>query len=258
MTLGIGIYDDPLFWLFPIGASVVSMGAFLLFAAPLTAIAYFDPPRLRRYRIQERRMKPERVLWPSVRWWLLNNLLTTALVVALWPALRLTGVHWGPLPAWWVVAGQVVLFIFLDDFLYYWMHRALHTRWLYKKVHIVHHRMTAPWAIAGHYMHPVEFTLTAALMLLGPVLVGAHVVTLWIWITFRQWEAAEGHCGYQLPGVPIHWFPFYHGPVYHDFHHAKFLGNYAGFLGWADGVFGTWSDQYLAYREARRKQKEGA
>ncbi len=249
------IYPDELFWLFPVGASVVSMVAFMVFATPFTLIAWRDPASLRKYRIQERRMKPERVIGPSIRYWLVNNVIATALVCGLWPLLRHSNVHAGPLPEWWVVVGQLVLFIFVDDFLYYWMHRSLHTKWLYKKVHIVHHRLTAPWAIGGHYMHPVEYVLTGFLMLLGPVALGSHVVVIWLWVAFRQWEAAEGHCGYDLPGVPVHLFPFYHGPAYHDFHHAKFLGNYAGFLGWADGAFGTYSDKYLAWRDAKRAER---
>lgn len=33
-----------------------------------------------------------------------------------------------------------------------------------------------PWAVTGHYMHPIEYLLTAAVALIGPLWVGAHVV----------------------------------------------------------------------------------
>jgi sterol desaturase/sphingolipid hydroxylase (fatty acid hydroxylase superfamily) len=91
-------------------------------------------------------------------------------------------------------AAQVVFFVYLDDFLYYWFHRGMHGRWLYKHVHGWHHRIVTPWAITGHYMHPVEYSLTGTVALIGPLLLGSHVVTLWVWFAFRQWEAAEGHC----------------------------------------------------------------
>ena len=36
-------YREPLFWLFPVGSLVASVVAFVLFAAPLTWIAWADP-----------------------------------------------------------------------------------------------------------------------------------------------------------------------------------------------------------------------
>ena len=52
---------------------------------------------------------------------------------------------------------QLLFFILLDDFLFYWMHRSLHeSRWLFKKVHSTHHRIMTPWAITGNYMHPAR------------------------------------------------------------------------------------------------------
>jgi 4-alpha-methyl-delta7-sterol-4alpha-methyl oxidase len=233
-------YTDPLFVWFPLVTSAISMGAFLTFAVPLTWLAWTDPPWFARYRIQSRRGRADRIIGPSLRWWLLDNALMTALVVIAWPLLRTSGVHLGPAPPWWEVAGSVVAFVYLDDFLYYWMHRAFHTPWLYAKVHRVHHLLTTPWAIGAHYMHPVEFIATGSLALLGPILLDSHVVTVWVWIVWRQWEAAEGHCGYAFPFNPGHLFPGYGGTVFHDLHHAKFKGNYSGFLGWFDRVAGTY------------------
>lgn len=248
----LALYRDPLFAWFPLGATVVSVLAFLLFAAPLTWIAWRDPSALRRWRIQPRRAGGKPVVLPSVKLWLLNNALQLVLVVAAWPLLRLSGVHLGPWPAWYVVVGQVLLFVYLDDFLYYWMHRAMHRPWLYRRVHGLHHRVPAPWAITGHYMHPVEYLLTTGLMLVGPLLVGAHVVTLYVWIVVRQWEAAEGHCGYDFPITPSKLIPGSHGAAHHDFHHSKRHGNYGGFLPLADRLFGTYAKGYAEYRAGRR------
>jgi 4-alpha-methyl-delta7-sterol-4alpha-methyl oxidase len=153
-------------------------------------------------------------------------------------------VHAGPVPAWWVVAGQVVFFVYLDDFLYYWFHRTMHGRWLYKHVHGWHHRIVTPWAVTGHYMHPVEYVVTGTIALLGPLVLGSHVVTLWVWFALRQWEAAEGHSGYEFRLTPTHLFPGNDGARHHDFHHARVRGNYAGFFPIWDRVFGTYAKGY--------------
>ena len=237
-------YREPLFWWFPVGSFAVSIVAFILLAAPLTWIAWRDPLWARPYRLQSRAPREQQLVGASIRWWLVNNLCLGIATIAAWPLLRLTGVHAGPLPAWWIVAGELVFFVYLDDLLYYWFHRTMHGRWLYKHVHGWHHRIVTPWAITGHYMHPVEYVLTGTVALIGPLLVGAHVVTLWIWLAFRQWEAAEGHCGYEFAVTLTHLFPGNDGARHHDFHHARVRGNYAGFFPIWDRICGTYAKGY--------------
>lgn len=248
------LYAEPLFWLFPMATNLVSMAAFLLFALPLTWIAASDAAWARRYKIQSRHERQVSVADALTRWFI-NNLWMLGVAVIGWPLLRHTTIHLGPVPAWYVIALQVLAFIYIDDFLYYWMHRGMHTRWLLKHVHGWHHRIYAPRAVVGHYMHPFEYVATGLLALAGPTLLGAHVVTVWIWIGFRQWEAAEGHCGYDLPWSPTRLLPFSDGALHHDFHHARVRGNFAGFLAWTDRAFGTFVPDYAAERAQLRSAR---
>lgn len=256
----LNLYQDPRFWLVSVASVLVSMAAFISFAAALTWIAAKDPAWARRWRIQNPRgsgrlsdeeatergilVQGRHMIQQSIHVWLKNNLWMLAAATASWPLLSLSGMHAGALPALWVIVAQLLFFIYLDDFLYYWMHRAMHTRWLLKHVHGIHHRVLAPWAITGNYMHPLEYVLTGTLMLLGPALLGSHVVVFWIWVVFRQWEAAEGHCGYAFPWSPTHWLPFSHGALHHDFHHARVRGNFGGFLPLWDKIFDTYVRDY--------------
>jgi plant 4alpha-monomethylsterol monooxygenase len=247
-----GWLDDPRFWALPIGTTLVAMAAFLLFAIPLTLAAARDVPWLRRYRIQTRRPREQRLLIPSLQRWSINNVAMLAASIAAWPLLRSTGIHLGPLPPWYEVVGQVVFFIYLDDVLYWGFHRAMHTRWLFRHVHGVHHRIVTPWAITGNYMHWLEYVGTGFVAMAGPSLLGAHVLTVWIWVAVRQLEAADGHCGYDLPFMPLKWLPLSDGAVHHDFHHAKVHGNYAGFFPWLDRLLGTSAAGYADDRDRRR------
>lgn len=247
------LYREPLFWQFPVASSLLSVAAFLLFALPLTWIAWRDPVWARKYRIQPRRMDVPRWFWPSLGRLLVNSGVTFLLILPLWPLLRLSNVHAGPLPPWWEVAWQLLFFVYLDDFLFYWMHRALHTPKLFRHVHAVHHRVRTPCAVAGVYFHWMEYAAISSLVLVGPLLVGAHVVTLYIWVVLRQLEAASGHCGYDWPFEPLRLLPLYDGNGYHDYHHGSFKGNYAGAVGWLDRVFGTSSAGYAEYEQRRRQ-----
>ena len=251
----LSIFSDSRFVPVTVLSVLVGMAAFLLFAALYTWIAARDPAWARRWRIQNARgagtlspadaarrgiLVPGRnMIRQSLRVWLINNLWMLGGAVLSWPLMAQTGLHGGPLPSLWVAALQLLFFIYLDDFLYYWMHRGMHTRFLLKHVHGVHHRVMTPWAITGNYMHPLEYVLTGTLMFIGPAVIGAHILVLWLWVIIRQWEAAEGHCGYDFPWTPTHWLPFSHGALHHDFHHARVRGNYAGFLPLWDRIFGT-------------------
>ena len=252
------IYSEELFWLFPVAGTVLSIVAFLAFSVPLTLLAWKQPSWAEPYRIQARKTGRRSIVRPAFWHVFRNNAIMAVLTLASWPLLRLTGVHAGALPAWWVIVLQLLFFIVLDDFLFYWMHRSLHeSKWLFKKIHSTHHRIMTPWAITGNDMHPAEFILTGLVMLVGPILVGAHVVTLYIWIVLRQWEAAEGHAGYDFPWSPTHLMPFGDGATHHDYHHAKVKGNYAGFFPWWDAAFGTLCDGYEQHL-ARRRGKQAA
>lgn len=248
-------YQDPMFWLFPMGTLAVSTGTFLLFAIPYTLVAWFDPPSLRRYKVQDTPFDIAKWLWPSLGRLAFNVMVVAVVLVLIWPLLRLSPIHQGEMPAWYVVIAQLGFFILLDDFLYYWMHRTMHKGWLLKHVHSIHHRIRHTTAINGNYMHPIEYLCTAGLALIGPMLVGAHLHVLWIWLALRQYEATDGHCGYVFPWNPGHLIPLYEGAGYHDFHHAKYQGNYAGFLPYLDRFWNTYARGYLAWRQARRSAR---
>jgi len=241
------IYREPLFLLFPVLSIIIGTLAFLAFALPLSWLAIADPPSLRRYRLQHRPEAARRAFAASLARLALNLGVMLLLAFILWPLLRLAGVHAGGLPRWHEPMWQLPLFVVLDDAGFYVLHRLMHTRWLYRRIHAVHHRHTAPAALAGGYFHPVEYALINLVALTGPLLVGAHVITIWIWAILRQWLAADGHSGFDLPWSPGRLLPFYPGPAYHDRHHQRFVGNYANLLTCLDRWCGT-----AAAREASR------
>ncbi|MBU0537483.1 MAG: sterol desaturase family protein [Gammaproteobacteria bacterium] len=248
-------YNDPWFWQFPMATLAFSMAAFLTVALPWTLVAWLDPVSLRKYKIQQKPFELKKFFLPSLGRIVVNNLILSALLVLAWPLLKLTGVHNGELPIWYVIVVQLVFFVLLDDFLYYLMHRYMHeNKWLLKHIHSVHHRIRNTCGINGNYMHWVEYSLTATLTLVGPMLIGAHIYVIYLWVIMRQIEGADGHIGYDIPWNPVHLLPVYEGPVYHDFHHAKFKGNYAGFLPYLDKYLGkTHIPEYLRYVQGKKQ-----
>jgi 4-alpha-methyl-delta7-sterol-4alpha-methyl oxidase len=237
------IYREPLFLLFPLASLAIGAGAFLLFALPMHWLAVKDCDFLRGRRLQ-RRAADAKVLWQCVSRLGVNLLCMLALAPALWPVLRLSRVHAGGAIPWLEMAWQLPLFFVADDVLFYFLHRLLHTRWLFKVVHAVHHRMAAPTALAGAYFHPLEYAAINLIAVACPLLLGSDVVTIWAWAIARQWLAAEGHSGYELTFGLASLFPGYDA-AFHDWHHKRCTGNYANCIPALDRCFGTLS---LGYR----------
>lgn len=237
-------YTDPAFIYIALLGPLWSLFCFLLFAIPLTYIAIHDLPWARAYRIQERRGDYQKIMPLSIANLKKNTLILWAATIVLWPLLYASGIHAGQGPALWGLILHVIFIAVIDDLAYYFMHRWLHSSWAYERFHTHHHRNTAVWAICGHDMHWVEYLLTTGCVLLGAMILGAHVSTIYLYIFLRQWETAEAHCGYQFPWSPSRFIPFYDGAVFHDFHHSKFTGNFAGLFSYLDRFFNTIARHY--------------
>ena len=162
-----------------------------------------------------------------------------------------------PLPPVRDLAWQLPTFFAIEDFYFYWVHRALHHKSVYKYVHKIHHEHTHPFGIAAEYAHPVETFFLGIGTLLGPLFFAKHMVTLWAWLTVRLFETVEDHSGYDLPFNPTNLIPFWGGAVHHDFHHKTFAGPYSSIFTWCDWAFGT-DKAFRAHQSKLRGGKEGA
>ncbi|KAL6052878.1 Methylsterol monooxygenase 2-2 [Balamuthia mandrillaris] len=149
------------------------------------------------------------------------------------------------LPSWQTVLFQVFLCQVIEDFVFYFSHRLLHTKYLYKRIHKVHHQHKAPFSWAAEYAHPLEMFFSNILpMVIGPMLLRSHIFTFYSWIALRIYYTTEVHSGYCFPWCMenvLGWI--YAGPRHHDRHHEVFKGNYSSTLTYLDYLFGTTCDR---------------
>lgn len=138
------------------------------------------------------------------------------------------------------VASSIVVFLVIEDALFYWTHRLLHVPPLYQWIHKQHHQFYTPVGMAAEYVHPLEYLLSNSVAVFtGPFLLGCHLLTLWIWLFIRTVEGLDGHSGYDFWWVPFRYFPFRPGAAVHDFHHSHNKGNYGSFFQFWDWICGT-------------------
>ncbi|KAL6864844.1 hypothetical protein ACP4OV_015995 [Aristida adscensionis] len=171
-------------------------------------------------------------------------------------AAKMAGIRMGlPLPSLGEVMGQLVVYSLLEDYLSYWIHRLLHTKWGYSNIHRVHHELTSPTGYATSYGHWSEIIIFTIPTFAGPAIVPCHVTTYCLWFSVRLLEAIETHCGYDFPFNPVKLIPFYGGAEFHDYHHlvgGKSQSNFGSVFTYCDYIYGT--DKGYRYRKALAKQ----
>lgn len=163
-----------------------------------------------------------------------------------------------PFPPLIKMAYQIAIFFVLEDTWHYWSHRALHWGPLYKNIHKIHHQYSAPFGLAAEYASPIEVMILGLGSVFPPILWCAitkdlHILTMYIWIVLRLFQAIDAHSGYEFPWSLHHFLPFWAGADHHDTHHEKFIGNYSSSFRWWDFVLDTESGPEAAKRRRERK-----
>jgi sterol desaturase/sphingolipid hydroxylase (fatty acid hydroxylase superfamily) len=154
-----------------------------------------------------------------------------------------TAFSWQSLP-WWNILIQCVFLSLIDDFYFYFYHRTLHRNmWLFRKIHKIHHKAHSPLPIEYIYVHPLEWFIGAAGLVIGYLLLffitgSLNCYVFLLYLTFRTVHELDIHSG--INSFFANYIPFFASAEHHDLHHAKpTLGNYAStYLFW-DKCLGT-------------------
>ncbi|GMP89481.1 hypothetical protein CsSME_00041033 [Camellia sinensis var. sinensis] len=123
------------------------LGSFFLhesvfFLSGLPFIYFERAGWLSKYKIQPKNNSPEAQEKCITRLLLYHFCVNLPVMVVSYPVFRFMGMRSSlPLPSWKVISIQILFYFILEDFVFYWGHRILHTKWLYKHVHSVHHDM---------------------------------------------------------------------------------------------------------------------
>ncbi|MFT5434925.1 MAG: lathosterol oxidase [Myxococcota bacterium] len=128
----------------------------------------------------------------------------------------------------------IALFVVFDGIAYY-VHRALHTKWLFRNIHRHHHKFVATTAYVTVAVHPVELLVlqwvTFIPLFLVPLWVGSPIIALVYILVFNIID----HSGVDLDSD----LPWQGSPRYHDDHHAHFHCNFGQHLMLWDRLHGT-------------------
>lgn len=148
----------------------------------------------------------------------------------------------------WLMLLHLLAFALIQDTIFYFSHRALHTPWLFKHIHSKHHRFRFVRPLVAEYAHPVENTLNFIAFFAGPCLLGTPWATLQVWIVLRMFETLEAHSGFTLTPLSDR----------HSFHHLYATkGIYGSFVSPWDWLLGT-DREWRKLRKAQPQQARPA
>lgn len=244
---------------------IIQAGSFQLFMNfvryyPIAGVAFFifyiwKKDYFARFRIQDKYPKSEKI-WNEIRQSAVTLVMFAGIGTTVFVLIRLgvlkTQMYrdaslYGGVP--YMIFSFILLTIWHETY-FYWIHRLMHHKKIYKYVHQVHHQSVNPSPIAAYHFHYIEaffeaiyavmFTLTVPIYYPVFIFHTFYAMILNIW-----W-----HLGYEFfpKGFASHWiFKWISTSTHHNLHHQKFHGNYGLYFNFWDRIMGTNFPNYETY-----------
>jgi sterol desaturase/sphingolipid hydroxylase (fatty acid hydroxylase superfamily) len=137
---------------------------------------------------------------------------------------------------------SIVALILVHDTYFYWAHRTMHHKKIYRFVHRVHHDSTNPTPFAAFSFHPLEAIIEVGILPILVFILPLHPIAILVWLLFMTFMNVLGHLGFEI-------FPsgFTTNPltklsntsVHHNMHHKYVNYNFGLYFNFWDKWMGT-------------------
>ncbi len=239
------------FMLILIAGYVIPAGQFYL------RFYVFKSPRTEQSRIQQRTPARADIL-REVKHSLLTIAIFGLLAALLWRCYLngRTSIYWDfDRYPWYYHPLSFLLVLIFHDTYFYWSHRMMHSRLLFKYMHLGHHRShtPTPWAIFS--FQPLEAVLQFGQVALPVLYLPLHPAVLLVYLSYDSLVNVAGHSGHEIfPARLARIWPFswLNTVTHHDYHHTNVRVNFGAFFNIWDRLMGTFLDGPPGYLEAAK------
>lgn len=158
-----------------------------------------------------------------------------------------------------------VLVILIHDTYFYWIHRLMHWRTIFKYVHHIHHRSHNPTPLAAFSFHPIEAVLEIGFLPIIVFILPIHNLVLLLFGIYMILHNVVGHLGFEL--FPERFgnsrlFRWINTSTHHNMHHHYGVGNYGLYFNLWDRLAGTnhghYEEEFKQVTRRSRVQKSSA
>lgn len=205
-------------------------------------------------RLRNRKIREQIPRWPQIRRELLISartiliFATTGILIGLAHATGFAPIY-DQIDDYGVayLIGSLLLIIIAHDTWFYWTHRLLHHRRLFRLMHRTHHRSHNPTPFTSYSFDTSEAVINAVFLPIFVVLIPMHPLALLAFVFHMMLRNALGHCGYEIfparsDGKPL--FDWLTSVTHHDLHHANGRYNMGLYFTWWDRLMGTEHPRY--------------
>lgn len=243
------------------------LGRYLIAAGVMTVVLWLFSRWLEIRRIQQRRAKPEdyrREVLSSLRTVFVFGVTTLSTL-----AMRQMGLVSFSVDTftWTALAIQTLAIIVAHDAYFYWMHRAIHHKRLFRTWHLHHHKSRTPTPWAAYSFSSWEAVAEAAfvpLYLLVATTLGVEYIgfAMFLFLWHMIIRNVIGHCGVEI--YPRGWVDnpltgWWNTVTHHDLHHSAGTYNFGLYFTWWDRWMGTEHPRYReTFREVTGRRREPA
>lgn len=159
-----------------------------------------------------------------------------------------------------------ILYFILQDIYFYVMHRFMHSKYVYKYFHKVHHEIKNPNIYVAYYEHPIDHIIVWTVpYIILPNLISINYYSYMFFLFFTTLISIEAHSGNSLHGR--YWYIgrvytkvnekdiyIYNHTPHHDMHHELTNCNYGLWTTFMDRICNTLNGDYDSYAKKLYEQ----
>lgn len=153
---------------------------------------------------------------------------------------------------------SILLMILLHDTYFYWTHRLMHWKPLFKIAHKTHHLSINPTPFAAYAFHPLEALVEIGIIPLITVTIPYHHSAIIIFSLYSLLLNVTGHLGFEIfpKGFTTNrLFKWHNTATHHNMHHRLVKCNYGLYFNIWDRLMNTNHPEYEKSFEAVAEQR---